>query len=234
VKPDPTQTWPSPDWLALPWTLTLDFVWSLWPWVKSRQNVASPPLCLPLWLFLAAHSSQVREVWRGGDGEQKCQWDIKQSASVCALKVQPVWFPSPVSLPPLPPPHISSIDVSPQSNKFILFSPNLQISLSLLLHQHPYHFFCWSIRPPFALLWFIIAGVRVNTTSNSNKTLLLYYCLVKTSLKRNTNHLLEEVAHYLCNWILNSNKETCFNTASNNQNKSFFCCFVFHVKTAYN
>lgn len=127
---------PPLDWMPPQWTLTQDFVWGSWPWVKSKQNVISPPLCF----FLSAHSDPVTEGWWGGDGEQKCHRDIKQSASVCALKVQPVWFPSSPSLPLFLPLRLSSINVSPRSNIFILFSPNLQISLSLLLYQHSCHF----------------------------------------------------------------------------------------------
>lgn len=43
-KPDPSHTCSPPDWMALRWTLTVDFVWGLWPWVKYRQSVASPPI----------------------------------------------------------------------------------------------------------------------------------------------------------------------------------------------
>ena len=122
--------------------------------VQAEGCVSSPlsfSRSLPQ-LFLSAHLSPAREGRRGGDGEQKCQRDIKQSASVCALIVQPVWFPS-------PPPPFLLLPTSPLYTllrRAINSSSLLQISLSfLLLRQHPYHFFCKSSWPTFALLWFI-------------------------------------------------------------------------------
>lgn len=98
--------------------------------VSSQTLVcALSPLSLP-WLLLSAHSSPVREGRWGGDGEQKCQRDIKQSASVCALIVQPVWFPSPPSLPlflRLTSPLYTLL------RRAINSSPPLQISKSLCL-----------------------------------------------------------------------------------------------------
>lgn len=63
-------------------------------------------------------------------------------------------------LHPPPPllPHVSSIYASPQSYELIPSSPDLLVSLSFLLHQHPYHF------------WFITPCVKAGFTSNLNKT----------------------------------------------------------------
>lgn len=139
------------------------------------------------WLFLSAHSSLAREGRQGGDGEQKCQRDIKQSASVCALIVQPVWFPSPPSHPPF---LLLTSPLYTLLHRAINSSSLLQISLSFLLHQHPYHFFCKSSLPTFALIWFITPRVKASTTTNSNKNGWILVCFWQNTVtqKRNINH----------------------------------------------
>lgn len=85
-----------------PWPLTssraCDLEWS----ASSQALVCVLPALALRQLFLSARLSPAGEGWWGEDGEQKCQRDIKQSASVCALMVQPVWFPSPPSSTPTP------------------------------------------------------------------------------------------------------------------------------------
>lgn len=175
VKPDPRFRlghlligWPSLE----PWPLTLSGACDLdWSTGRALSLLPDSPLCsfsslsLP-WLFLSAHSSPVGEGRWGGDGEQKCQQDIKQSASVWALIVQPVWFPSFLHPSPLSLPVIFFIYTSPQSNKFILCK-----SMSSLLH--PYHFFCRYFLPPFSLKWFMTPCVKASDTNNSDKIVVL-------------------------------------------------------------
>lgn len=96
------------------------------PWhclgLVTLSQVDSRPCSLSLRLCPFVSGERGSEGRLGGDGEQKCQRDIKQSASVCALIVQPVWFPSLPSLLFLlltSPLYIRSSS----SHKFILFSP---------------------------------------------------------------------------------------------------------------
>lgn len=166
VKPDPRLRlahlligWP----FLEPWPLTLSGACDL-DWSTGRESSLLPdsPQCSfsslsLLWLFLSAHSSPVGVGRWGGDGEQKCQQDIKQSASVCALIVQPVWFPSFLCSSPFSLPVIFFIYTSPQSNKFILCK-----SMSSLLR--PYHFFCRYFLTPFSLKWFMTQAWNANNS----------------------------------------------------------------------